>query len=402
MISIRYPSVLETVRQLPYGLCPVWLQREGRFSLMIKAPKEAILTAQLRQEIKIYLVPDVAKLGHAHGLMTCFFDDHDEPLFLASPLFSGDAMLEDVRCLLSQGEFDIHMFDGNDRELLASRASIDDVEQLRGAFSRTLFSPYRRDEIPGLLNAMTTWFGQRLPADDAESFSVRLTEDLMPADMAIIDVSGGVYDFSDIGQKLVIDSLERPDPGPLQERDIAALLRSIFGHEAVLLNPLRADTGNELADVVVATHDLLLLIQAKDSPNTEAALNRPLARKRTTIRSHIDKGARQLQGALQFVRSRGAKIRRGTEAVHFEAGTRALLGAVIVRELFEDEYRACSEPVLKVRDQTQTPCILLDYAGFLAMAKNLSTPVDLIAGFERMHAVAVEHGQFPKPRFLPT
>lgn len=42
-------------------------------------------------------------------------------------------MLVDVRSLLSQGEFDIYMFDGNDRELLASRASIADVERLRCA-----------------------------------------------------------------------------------------------------------------------------------------------------------------------------------------------------------------------------------------------------------------------------
>jgi hypothetical protein len=401
MISIRYPSVLETVRRLPYGLCPAWLQQEGRFSLVIKAPKEVILTAQLRKEIRIYRVPNAEKADHAHGLMTCFFDDHDEPLFIASPLFAGDGMLDDVRSLLSQGAFDIHMFDGNDRELLASRASIGDVERLRSVFLRTLFSPYRAAEIPAVLKAMTKWFGQRSPADDAESFSVRLTKNLMPADMAIIDVSGGVHDFRDIGQKLVLDSLERPDPGPLQERDIAALLRSIFGHEAVLLNPLRADTGNELADVVVATADLLLLIQAKDSPNTEAVLNRPLARKRAMIRSHIDKGARQLQGALKFVRSNGAMVLRGNDTVQFEAGPRALWGALIVRELFEDEYRACSEPVLEVQEQTQTPCILLDYAGFLAMTKNLSTPTNLIFGLERMHRVAVEHGEYPKPRFLP-
>ncbi|MDR3483317.1 MAG: hypothetical protein P4M05_00190, partial [Bradyrhizobium sp.] len=335
------------------------------------------------------------------GLITCFFDDSDEPLCITSPLFAGDAMLEDVRLLLCQEKFDVHMFDGNDRELFATRACVQDGKRLRTSFESSVFPELDIDKVPALLKAMGAWFGQRTPADDAESFTVRFTKHLMPADIGIIDLSGGDHDFRDIGHSLVVDSLERQDPGPLQERDIAALLRRVFGHDAVLLNPLRADTGKELTDVLVMTSDVILLLQAKDSPNTEVALNRSIVRKRSTIRGHIEKGARQLQGALQFVMSGEARIRRGDGIVAIEIGARALRGALVVRELFDDDYKASSEPVLKVIHQTQVPCVLLDYAGLFAMANNLSTSEQLINGFDRLYGVAVQHGEFPKPRFLP-
>lgn len=401
MISIRFPSVVQTIRQLPYGLCPLWIEADSRFALIVKAPKEMILTAQLRQEIKIYLVPSTDNDRQMLGLITCFFDDSDEPLCITSPLFEDDEMLEDVRRLFCQEEFDVHMFDGHDRELFATRACVQDGERLRTAFEGSVFPELDIDRVPALLKAMGMWFGQRTPADDAESFTVRFTEHLMPPDIGIIDLSGGDHDFRDIGLSLVVDSLERQDPGPLQERDIAALLRRVFGHDAVLLNPLRADTGKELTDVLVMTSDVILLLQAKDSPNTEVALDRSIVRKRSTIRGHIEKGARQLQGALQFVMSGEAKIRRGDGIVAIEIGARALRGALVVRELFDDDYKASSKPVLKVIHQTQVPSVLLDYAGLFAMASSLSTPLKLINGFDRLHGVAVQHGEFPKPRFLP-
>lgn len=402
MISIRFPSVLHTVRQLPSGLCPLWIEPDGRFALIIKATKEMILTAQLRQEIKIYLVQGTETDHQLLGLITCFFDDWDEPLTITSPLFADDAMLEDVRQLLGQETFDVHMFDGHNRELFASRACVQDAERLRNTFERAVFPELDIDRVPFLLNAMGAWFGQRTLADDAGSFAVRFTEHLMPPDIGIIDVSGGDHDFRDAGHGLVVDGLERQDPGPLQERDIAAMLRRVFGHDAVLLNPLRADTGKELADILVVTSDVILVIQAKDSPNTEAALNRSIVRKRSTIRAHIEKGARQLQGALQFVMSGKANVRRSDGIVAIEIGARALLGALVVRELFDDDYKACSEPVLSVSQQTQVSCVLLDYAGLLEMASNLRTSEELIGGFDRLHRVAVQHDQFPKPRFLPT
>jgi acetyl esterase/lipase len=56
------------------------------FAPVLRAPrsswtnKEAILTARLNRQIKVYLIPDVHTPGRANGFITAFFDDHDEPM----------------------------------------------------------------------------------------------------------------------------------------------------------------------------------------------------------------------------------------------------------------------------------------------------------------------------------
>ncbi len=52
-----------------------------------------------------------------------------------------------------------------------------------------------------------------------------------------------------------------------------------FAADCVFLNPIRDDTGKELADVMCITDDIILVVQAKDSPNTERALRRSIERK---------------------------------------------------------------------------------------------------------------------------
>jgi hypothetical protein len=79
----------------PTAFNPSKLQAEGRFSLLIKATKEAILAARLNQHIKIYLVPDEGTTSGCLGFITAFFDDHDDPIVLLSPLCIGDALLTD-------------------------------------------------------------------------------------------------------------------------------------------------------------------------------------------------------------------------------------------------------------------------------------------------------------------
>ena len=83
-----------------------------------------------------------------------------------------------------------------------------------------------------------------------------------------------------------------------------------MGNSIVFLNPIREDTGTELTDVLAVTEEVVLLIQAKDSPNTEASLRRPIDRTRSVIRSHIDKAAKQLRGAIAKMQSRDEVILR--------------------------------------------------------------------------------------------
>ena len=68
-----------------------------------------------------------------------------------------------------------------------------------------------------------------------------------------------------------------------------------FSGDQVYRNPVRADKGREFVDVLVATEKTVLLIQAKDSPNTESTLNRGIDRKKATSAAHIRKAAAQLK-----------------------------------------------------------------------------------------------------------
>ncbi|GAB7550523.1 hypothetical protein NRB_00170 [Novosphingobium sp. 11B] len=88
MFSLDHPEILSHLGQLIYGFQPVQFPG-GRFSLIIKAGKEFILTAHINNGFKIYLVPDIAVPGQSLGLMTAFFDGYDEPLVLFTPLYSG-------------------------------------------------------------------------------------------------------------------------------------------------------------------------------------------------------------------------------------------------------------------------------------------------------------------------
>lgn len=122
MISIRYPLILHHLQKLDYGLQPVYMPLEDKFILIIKAPKEVILTARMNNEIKVYLIADDSTTASHVGLITAFFDDHDEPLVIKTYLFKGDEMPRDISLLLAQNKFALYFFDEHNRELMGVKA----------------------------------------------------------------------------------------------------------------------------------------------------------------------------------------------------------------------------------------------------------------------------------------
>lgn len=399
MFSLDHPEILSHLGQLIYGFQPVQFP-DGRFCLIIKAGKEFILTARINNGFKIYLVPDMAVPGQSLGFMTAFFDDHDEPLVLFTPLYAGDDMVRDLAGALSQDSFDLFFFDEHDREFMGTRSRVRDVARFRTTMTETQFPTFDMDDLAATIDAMGGWFGLRNAKDDDQAFAVELGERLYSDDMVIIDVRDDAYDFQGSGGLVMMTSLERTEPGAFQERDIVALLRRAFPGEAIYLNPMREDSGTELTDVLVVTDEVVLLVQAKDSPNTETSLRRSINRKRAVIRSHIDKGAKQLRGALTHILERESIVLRTVSGPRtVDVADRAVVGLVVVREMFDDDYKACSAPVLAVADACEQPCVLLDYAALHLMALRLASPARLINGFYQMFAVAMEHGEFPKPRF---
>jgi len=77
-----------------------------------------------------------------------------------------------------------------------------------------------------------------------------------------------------------------------------------------------------------------------------------------------------------------------------------ICGLVVVREMFDDDCRACSVQVLATARACKAPAVLLEYAGLHVMALRLPSTARLMNGLVALFEEAVQQGEYPKPRFL--
>ena len=224
------------------------------------------------------------------------------------------------------------------------------------------------NRVPEILNTMSSWFGTRDATDDACAFVIELAESLYPTDLVIIDARHEAHDFHGADTKAAMTSLEREDPGPFQERDIATLLRRAFAGRAIFLNPMREDSGTELTDVLALTDEVILLVQAKDSPQHEGIPSTNLDRPQAVGDTHTHPQSRET-ASRRDRQSHGEVVLRTPEGpLTIPVGQRALRGLVVVREMFDDDYRECSTPVLVIAQECRVPCVLLDYSALHIIA----------------------------------
>jgi hypothetical protein len=213
-----------------------------------------------------------------------------------------------------------------------------------------------------------------------------------------MDIKEKFHGFNDSERSIAATSLARDgDPGPMQERDIALMMKRLFDKQCLYINPFRVDTERELTDILVVTDRTMLFIQAKDSPNTGDILRRSMDRKRKTIQSHIQKPSNQLRGALTYARDNdGITIKISDEIITIPITGKQMVGLIIVREMFDDDYPACSVPVLEVVRALELPIALLDYQQLHLLTQNLKTPARFVNGLYRILDVALKNEQFPK------
>lgn len=278
MLTVRYPHLFAATQRFRYGLMPIRLP-DGAAFLVIKASKEAILAARIKGGFRVYLISDVDGATSHLGLVTAFFDDHDEPITMTTALFDGDGLTIDVSALLTQPAFDVYFIDEQDRELLSVRVDNPGAAAFADAVRFASFPEYDEDGFARLIGRLNDLFSIRVAADDEAALELRIVDVLAPEDLAILDARPAATAFQSTSRGPSIATLVREDPGPPQERDIAVMFGRIFPADAIYLNPFRADTGKELCDVLVVTDTEMLFVEAKDSPNTEASLARTLARK---------------------------------------------------------------------------------------------------------------------------
>lgn len=377
MLTITNPEVVRALADLPGGLVPMYKADAGRMTLIVKSMREVAMTAHVRRFCRVYLVP--LRFGDVDtcGLVTAFFDDHDEPLTIRTPLFD-EEFTRDLFEVLSSDSFDIHFFDENNRELAANRAENPDAARFRSMAKEIRFVHGTLDLARQFHDDMTTRFVARSASDDNAAFTINLVETLFCHNL----------------------DPQSQNPGDSNERDIERCLQRSFKDGKVYRNPVRADNGREFVDVLVVTEKTVLLIQAKDSPANQASLNRSIARKMATAEAHIRKAASQLKGSIGHLRSAGSvEIVADGQRCEVSALGRELFGVVIVKELFDPKRSACSSLVLAVGKKSGVPCLLLDYLEFQQLTFFRGDEESLVGTLWQSFAVACEYGEFARMRF---
>lgn len=405
MLTVSHPEILrELLPYLPVGLLPTRIQGRPLPLLILKCTKEMILTAKLRSGFRFYLAPVDLDGLQTHGLITAFFDDHDQPLTLRTPLFDEDTLGQAFFGILASDRFDAHFFDEQNRELLGYRVRNKGAARFRSMFRRMRFPPPDPRLTPLFHNSLPDWFGQRDAREDKNALSVSFEEELFPEPVyrePEEDQESSYHGRREAARA----SLQLPDDGVSpRELDIVGVLHRLFPSESIFLNPTRSDTGTEFVDVMVAGMNHVLLIQSKDSPNTEAVLQRSIGRKKAVALSQLERAARQLEGSISYaLGSDPVSVVVAGRHHQVPVEHREVIGLIVVRELFDDEFSSYSPVLLDLFGRTGIRCFALDYPELHEYTFFLRTEKSFIGALDEVFDVAQERRLFPRLRLgLPT
>lgn len=330
--------------------------------------------------------------------MTAFFDDPDNPLSLWTPLASDPASKALVTALLA-GELMIHLFDEHNRELLGYSAKAEIPLKAKVLLEHAKFHDLSHETAYELSKAAQNWFSTRTPKEDAEAISIEFGEPLFPEEMGIMDMRFDRYKFH--GSKgFSHTSLVKTEPGQFQEIDIILLLQRIFRQDQIFYAPKRIYDKEEIADIVVITDDVCLIVQAKDSPNTEKMLQNSLDRKRLKAQKQLKDGIAQVSGAIGYLdRVQPFRMFIDEHEIELDLGKRQILSLIVVRELFQDSYAEYSKELFDLHDRINLPCIALDYPELHTYTSFCEDADEFIRAYFEVFDFALANGHFPRLRF---
>lgn len=399
-MTILHPELLRDALDYPLGLNTIWIVGHRRPVLIVKATKEAILAAKINKGFKLYVIPLEVMGKPTYGIVSAFFDDADEPLVIRTILFD-EPDFHSLKDALLTTELDVHMFDEHDRELLGYRACASMAPATRARLVESSLLPFEAAIAGPMMDDLTSRFSARTPCDDAEAIVIAFGEALFPDDMVFLDLRPAHHTFNG-SERFSYSELVREAPGSLQEVDIVRLLQRTFSPDDIYLNPLRVRDKEEIADVIVITATRVLVIQAKDSPNTEQILSNTLVRKKATARKSLAKAIGQIKGAVNYIRSdtslhmliRCQELTISTENLQ-------LTGLILLKEMFNDEYHEYSPPLLELAAEIQVPCIALDYGELNMYTAHLHNEEAFFNAYYRVFNVAQDRGEFPRLRIVP-
>ncbi|MEE4075035.1 hypothetical protein V2I49_06785 [Pseudomonas viridiflava] len=368
---------------------------EQRAVLLVKTSKEIILTARSRKGLKWYLAPVEVEGTHGLALISAFFDDPDNPLAITTPLVPSDSLCSALADL--PDEFDACFLDEHNREQLSCLASAS-LAYLRAKIRDLQALP--DPDVHVMIDQAEQWFSLRTDSDDREAFPVLLGEELFLSDFVYFDLREDQHAFHG-SSGFSTSTLVRPEPGLYQERDIVFLLQRVFSANEIIHGPTKPSDNEELVDVAVLGCEVNLFLQAKDSPNTEAMINRSLDRKRQVSLNQLVGGLSQLGGAFSTaLRAPVQQLRLPSGAsIQVDFSDKSMVGIVIVKELFTDMYDDYSERALAFMDKYQFPVVFFDYPELEVLTRRCETEAAFLSACHTVFRFAVENGKYPKLRF---
>lgn len=398
MLSILAPATVKELLRFPGGIHCVRLSGERIPRIILKLPTNFILSMKVNKGFKIYAVPVDVSGSASVGLLCAFFDDADSPLTCWRLLDPSDETL-DLLHALSKREVLVHIFDEQNRELLGYSSEIDMPLVSKVRLEHVGFPDFDQKSFHVAHEQATAWISLRSAQDDVDAIQVHFTESLFPEDLMIMDLRQDQYTFN--GSKgFGFTSLERENAGLYQEMDIINLLHRVFRPEQIYHAPKRFYDKEEIADVVVITDSTCLIVQAKDSPNTEQTQNRTLQRKKLASVHMLKAALKQISGAVKYiVRNRPFRMLMDDQEISIDLGKRQILSLAIVREMFMDTYTEYSQELFSLFDEINFPCIALDYAELHSYTSYCGDERRFIGAYFQVFNFAHSNGSFPRLRF---
>ncbi|WP_150815671.1 hypothetical protein [Pseudomonas fluorescens] len=396
MLALHNPDLKNILRQHHIGLLTIRAD-DNKLILIVKMSKEILLAMKLCNGFKMSFVEYESNDERAHALLTLIYDIPDEPLSLTNTFYDVPQSRELIE-LLDQENFQVYGFDEHDREFFGRVAKISDIERFREIKKTLVLRRHQSNTESNFEDFINTCHHTAKNNNEQYTFSIDFTSTIYSEFTHFLDTTRLISSPSSELKPLHY-SLERKEPGDQQEVDIFLLLKNIFGSDDVFLNPIRLDNGEEFSDVLVITKAHILIIQAKDSPNTESSLSTSVDRKKKKTLSHLDKAIRQLVGAINHARhNKVLRFKLKDSVIEVDLLGREIVGLAVVKELFDEDRRAYMTKLMEPYEATGTPCSVLSYMDLHYYSCN----VDATAFFDVMgavHAEGVKSGAMLKVKF---
>lgn len=396
MLTILYPQIVPYIESLSIGLWPLLFRDEHNPRLLIKTTKEALLAAKVNRGLKVYVIPIILSGRDTIGLISAFFDVQDEPLVVFTPIFE-DEESRKLLDMLQRETLDVHFFDEHSREFLGYMCELTCPPDAKRRLTSPSLCPFELDLAKSAHTQMKQWFGLRTPEDDLAAISLGFRESHFADDLVILDARAENHLYPG-GSSFSFSQLEREEPGSFQERDIAHLLGRQFEPTEIFMNPLRVTDKEEVSDILLVTDSEIMVLQAKDSPNTEKVLRNTIARKKRTAQKALSKAIDQVKGALRYLRSMSPlKLIVSGKVIDIDIGDRRVRALIVVKELFDDEYAVYSPPIIELSKETGVPCIALDYPELQAYT-GMSSREKFFEAFDLVYTYGQQTGELPRLR----